>query len=99
MKVVKQKCLGTECPGGCCPNVGWFCCHDNIHCASSEEYCRSKTSLAEKMIAMAAPKRITKREVKQDCEGTQCPTGCCPQANYFCCQDNLYCAPSAEFCP
>ena len=37
--------------------------------------------------------------VKQDCEGTQCPGGCCPQANYFCCPDDTFCAPSADFCP
>ena len=98
MKVTKQKCLGTECPGGCCPNQDWYCCPDNIHCASSQEYCR-KTNFAEKLIGMAAPKRVTKTEVKQDCEGTQCPGGCCPQANYFCCQDGMFCAPSAEFCP
>ena len=24
----------TECPVGCCPEPGWFCCTDNIHCAA-----------------------------------------------------------------
>ena len=42
LKVAKQKCVGTQCPGGCCPNQNWYCCPDNIHCASTEEYCRSK---------------------------------------------------------
>ena len=97
LKVRKQKCAGTQCPGGCCPNQNWYCCPDNIHCASSAEYCHS-TNIAEKLIGMAAPKRF-KREVKQDCQGTECPGGCCPQANYFCCADGMFCAPSADFCP
>ena len=46
----------------------------------------------------AEPKRV-KREVEQDCEGTECSGGCCPQANYFCCTDGQFCAPSADFCP
>jgi len=98
VKVIIQKCTGTECPGGCCPMHNWYCCPDNIHCASSQEYCR-KTNFAEKLIGMAAPKRIIEKKVKQDCGGTQCPGGCCPQANYFCCHDDLYCAPSLDFCP
>ena len=53
LKVVKQKCAGTLCPGGCCPNQNWFCCPDNIHCASSEDYCGSK-NVAQKLIGMAA---------------------------------------------
>ena len=42
LKVAKQKCVGTQCPGGCCPNQNWYCCPDNIHCASTVEYCGSK---------------------------------------------------------
>ena len=53
LKVAKQKCAGTVCPGGCCPHQNWFCCPDNIHCASSEEYCGSK-NVAQKLIGMAA---------------------------------------------
>merc|ERR1712002_1448875 len=54
---VKQDCPGTECPGGCCPNAGWFCCPGDEYCAASEEYCK-KVSIAEKLISMAAPKKI-----------------------------------------
>ena len=24
LKVAKQKCAGTVCPGGCCPNQNWY---------------------------------------------------------------------------
>ena len=33
------------------------------------------------------------------CEGTECPAGCCPGENWFCCPDNIYCASTAEYCP
>merc|ERR1719341_602274 len=26
---------------------------------------------------------------------TSCPAGCCPEANWFCCPDNMYCAATA----
>merc|ERR1712037_341680 len=40
--------------------------------------------------------RLTKG-IQCDPDGTTCPTGCCPEANYFCC--DLYCAPTAAECP
>merc|ERR1712179_356968 len=30
---------------------------------------------------------------------TECPAGCCPEANWFCCPDNRYCAATADDCP
>ena len=33
------------------------------------------------------------------CEGTECPAGCCPGENWFCCPDNIYCASTAADCP
>merc|ERR1712045_1108308 len=30
---------------------------------------------------------------------TECPAGCCPEANWFCCPDNMYCAATAADCP
>ena len=95
-KIVKQDCPGTECPGGCCPNAGWFCCPGDEYCAASEEYCK-KINIAEKLIGMAAPKKHL-QEAKQDCPGTQCPAGCCPNAGWFCCADNEHCAASEEYC-
>merc|ERR1712127_1052409 len=85
-KNTKQDCEGTVCPGGCCPNAGWFCC-------PGEEYCK-KTNIADKLISMAAAKKI----IKQDCEGTVCPGGCCPNAGWFCCPGDEYCAASEEYC-
>ena len=35
---VKQ-CVGTECPGGCCPEVGWYCCPDQVYCAATADDC------------------------------------------------------------
>ena len=34
-----KQCVGTECPGGCCPEVGWYCCPDDIYCAASAADC------------------------------------------------------------
>merc|ERR1739846_130490 len=28
-----------------------------------------------------------------------CPAGCCPEQNWFCCPDNMYCAATAADCP
>merc|ERR1719204_2280182 len=30
---------------------------------------------------------------------TSCPAGCCPEANWFSCPDNMYCAATAADCP
>ena len=38
LTVVKQ-CIGTECPGGCCPEVGWYCCPDGVYCAATADDC------------------------------------------------------------
>ena len=32
--------------------------------------------------------------------GTECPAGCCPFGQgWFCCADNMYCAPTEAECP
>ncbi len=37
---------------------------------------------------------------EEDCDtGTQCPGGCIPEANWFCCPDNIHVAMTAEDCP
>merc|ERR1712230_327342 len=62
MAATKQ-CDGTECPGGCCPYVGWYCCPDGMYCAATAADCpfvAKKTALAK----MAANKQ---------CDGTECP--------------------------
>merc|ERR1712002_459679 len=30
---------------------------------------------------------------------TECPAGCCPEANWYCCADNQHCAATAANCP
>merc|ERR1711935_999472 len=77
---IKQDCPGTECPGGCCPNVGWYCCPGDEYCAASEEYCK-RVSIAEKLISMAAPKKI----VKQDCPGGEY----CAASEEYCTKTNI----------
>merc|ERR1719312_875199 len=42
--------------------------------------------MKEKLVKMAA---------KKQCDGTMCPAGCCPEQNWFCCPDNMYCAATA----
>merc|ERR1719158_567293 len=46
--------------------------------------------MKEKLVKMAA---------KKQCQGTECPAGCCPEQNWYCCPDNMYCAATAADCP
>ncbi|CAB4070259.1 GRN [Lepeophtheirus salmonis] len=83
---------GTECPSGCCPFENAFCCPDNIYCSLSAKFCPKKDST--KVLVQSLPKS------KDNCPGgTDCPSGCCPIADAFCCPDNIYCATSASKCP
>ena len=40
-KVAKAGCGPdeTECPAGCCPYPGWYCCPDNQYCAATLNDC------------------------------------------------------------
>jgi len=87
---------GTLCPGGCCPELNWFCCADGLYCAATEGDCPF-VSMKEKMIKMAVAKKVAKTA---DCEdGTLCPGGCCPEMNWYCCPDGQYCAATSGDCP
>ena len=33
-----------------------------------------------------------------DCHGTPCAGGCCPNAGWYCCEGDEYCAISIEYC-
>ena len=33
------------------------------------------------------------------CDGTVCPSGCCPEPGWFCCPNTQYCASKPENCP
>merc|ERR1712083_67147 len=93
LSVVKTTCGPdeTECPAGCCPEANWFCCSDNEYCAATEADCPF-VSAKEKLVKMAA---------KAGCgpDETECPGGCCPEANWYCCPDGMYCAATAADCP
>merc|ERR1712168_856769 len=41
-----NQCTGTMCPAGCCPEVNWYCCEDNMYCAATA-----------KLVKMAAKKQ------------------------------------------
>merc|ERR1712020_420439 len=55
------------------------------------------------LAAVASAGLVTKKSlaVKTTCgpDETECPAGCCPEANWFCCPDNRYCAATADDCP
>merc|ERR1712110_1330877 len=81
----------TECPGGCCPEANWYCCPDGMYCAATAADCPF-VSAKEKLVKMAA---------KAGCgpDETECPGGCCPEANWYCCPGGMYCAATAADCP
>merc|ERR1712061_949458 len=83
----------TECPAGCCPEANWFCCPDNRYCAATADDCPAIR------LPNLLPKKLS--VVKTTCgpDETECPAGCCPEANWFCCPDNMYCAATADDCP
>ena len=86
VKLTKSdQCDGTECPGGCCPYVGWYCCPDGMYCAASAADC---PFIAQKTL-------VTKTAADKQCDGTECPFGCCPFEGWQCCSDGLSCASGA----
>merc|ERR1712192_170754 len=94
MKLAKSKQCGsgeTSCPAGCCPEANWFCCPDNMYCAATAADCPFVAKKAQ-LMKMAKSKQCGSGE-------TSCPAGCCPEANWYCCPDNKYCAATAADCP
>merc|ERR1712181_157476 len=81
----------TSCPAGCCPEANWFCCPDNMYCAATAADCPFVAKKAQ-LMKMAKSRQCGSGE-------TSCPAGCCPEANWFCCPDNMYCAATAADCP
>merc|ERR1711983_539516 len=92
----KKDCDGTVCPGGCCPEQNWYCCPDGMYCAADASNCPF-VAAKEKLIKFAAAKKVV--ATKKDCDGTVCPGGCCPEQNWYCCPDGMYCAANAGNCP
>merc|ERR1719228_2146740 len=56
-----------------------------MHCAATEADCPFGAT------------RLVKMAAKKQCDGTECPAGCCPEKDWFCCDDNMHCA--ATECP
>merc|ERR1712080_751902 len=51
-------------------------------------------------VFVAAKQTLIKMAAKKDCPGgTECPGGCCPEPNWYCCPDGMYCAATAADCP
>merc|ERR1712045_877299 len=95
-------CDGTVCPGGCCPEQNWYCCPDGMYCAADASNCPFVG--AKEQLTKLAMKKVVENNVKvalkkKDCDGTVCPGGCCPEQNWYCCPDGMYCAANAGNCP
>ena len=88
-KSESEQCDGTECPGGCCPYVGWYCCPDGMYCAATAADCPF----------VAQKQQLVKMAANKQCDGTECPGGCCPYVGWYCCPDGMYCAATAADCP
>merc|ERR1719435_369633 len=61
-----------------------------------EDAALNRTGSAALMTCTVLPLLLT---AKKQCDGTVCPGGCCPEQNWFCCPDDLYCAATAADCP
>ena len=53
------------------------------------------------VISLIALTQATKQKLfrTEQCEGTICPQGCCPEVGWYCCPDGSYCASNADNCP
>ena len=75
--VATEQCLDTDCPQGCCQEVGWFCCSNSFYCAVTEAECENVE--LEEMFGAG------------ECPGFMCPDGCCPKGGWECCHsDNIW---------
>jgi hypothetical protein len=81
----------TSCPAGCCAEANWYCCADDYYCAPTADDCPF----------VGTKKKLMKMADKRQCgpDETSCPAGCCAEANWYCCADDYYCAPTADDCP
>ena len=82
----------TKCPAGCCPFGGpsWFCCQDDQSCAPTPSDCAFEAKRS-KLIKLAKINQCGPDE-------TDCPNGCCPHTNWYCCPDSFNCAATAADC-
>merc|ERR1712226_382178 len=59
----KKQCEGTMCPAGCCPEVDWYRCPDNMYCAATAADCPF----------VVKGEYLRKLAARKQCEGTMCP--------------------------
>ena len=87
--------LASEAKGVVCE-----CCEEKygLECGVSDngvygdwEYCVSESN-------NEAPKKLVKMDrADEQCEGEECPAGCCPEKCWFCCY-GYFCAPTPADC-
>ena len=87
-----KRCEGTWCPGGCCNYDGWYCCPGDLYCAPTADDCPRLDTVVKKQA-------LEKMGAKKQCMGLTCPGGCCPMDYWWCCPDDLHCAPTLDDCP
>jgi len=96
-----QQCEGTMCPAGCCMGgTDWYCCTDFPWCAMIAEDCPGSPQSTIQPPLAATTANLVEMGKDQQCEGTLCPSGCCPEVGWYCCPDNPLpgCAPTAADC-
>ena len=69
-------------------------------CNIIPQFCQEKNILPTKNLAKRT-KLIKLSKSKQcDPDETTCPAGCCPMGpDWYCCPDDMWCAPTAAECP
>ena len=94
----------TECPNACCPVANFLCCPDGRYCAETPDKCPPSKSDSSKELSDSFKelsdsfKELSVAKITCDPDETECPGGCCSEANWFCCPDGRYCAATAEDC-
>ena len=96
VKLAKSNQCGpdeTTCAAGCCPmGPNWYCCPDDMWCAPTAAEC----PYVDKRVS------LLKLAKSNQCgpDETTCAAGCCPMGpNWYCCPDDMWCAPTAAECP
>merc|ERR1712198_663480 len=94
-------CAGPICiGGGCCPEPSWVCCPHGKYCAINLDACPKYDMVAKVQRLIRTAAGPSKVGVGHNCDGKQCPGGCChDHYDWFCCENPLFCAEVEEDCP
>ena len=100
------ECPGTVCKGehgdGCCVKLGLECCPDGLYCVKDAASQCTDGGSPPKPYAPAPedPAKVLSTARKLlSLKATPCPGGTCEEDNWFCCNDNQYCAETENDCP